>query len=199
MCDAYIPADALPADAERELISRVSDLLVKHELRRTLDLGDGIDAETITKRASAIAWISVLRHEAYVAGSPALAPHYKFVVNIPEGQADEEFRNSVTADITMAVAAAEAGRWPHPEFRVWVFTWEVPEGTWGATGRIIGLEDVVGFVAPPLREQAQQRMADHRRDKARGLLGAADGEAAASRGRAGGRQVLAADGGAAIR
>ena len=31
MCDAYIPKDALPADAERKLLSRVTDLLLEHE------------------------------------------------------------------------------------------------------------------------------------------------------------------------
>ena len=85
MCDAYIPMDALPADAEREMLSRISELLIKHELRRTLDLADDVDAEARTERARSIAPLSVLRHEAYVASAPAQAPYYKFVVNVPEG------------------------------------------------------------------------------------------------------------------
>jgi hypothetical protein len=180
MCDAYIPMDALPADAEREMLSRISELLIQHELRRTLDLADDADAEASTKRARSIAWLSVLRHEAYVASAPAQAPYYKFVVNVPEGQADHEFRISVTRDITQAVADAEGGRWPHPEFRVWVFTWEVADGTWGSTGRIVRLGDVIDFVAPQLREQAVQRLADRRRDDARALLAAAGVETVAS-------------------
>jgi hypothetical protein len=179
MCDAYIPMDALPADAEREMLSRISDLLIQHELRRMLDLVD--DVEASTKRARSIAWLSVLRHEAYVASAPAQAPHYKFVVSVPEGQADDEFRISVTRDITQAVADAEGGRWPHPEFRVWLFTWEVQDGTWGSTGRIVRLTDVIDFVAPQLREQAVQRLADRRRDDARALLAAAAVDAASSR------------------
>jgi hypothetical protein len=182
MCDAYIPLDALPADAEREMLSRISELLIQHELRRTLDLVEDADAaEASTKRARSIAWLSVLRHEAYVASAPAQAPYYKFVVNVPEGQADDEFRISVTRDITQAVADAEGGRWPHPEFRVWVFTWEVPDGTWGSTGRIIRLGDVIDFVAPQLREPAAQRLADRRRDDARAVLAAAGVETVASR------------------
>ena len=180
MCDAYIPMDVLPADAEREMLSRISELLIEHELRRTRDLVDDGDAEASTKRARSIAWLSVLRHEAYVASAPAQAPYYKFVVNVPEGQADDEFRISVTRDITRAVADAEAGRWPHPEFRVWVFTWEVPEGTWGSTGRIIRLGDVIDFVAPQLREQAVQRLADRRRGDALTVLAAAGVETVAS-------------------
>jgi hypothetical protein len=179
MCDAYIPMDALPADAEREMLSRISDLLIQHELRRMLDLVD--DVEASTKRARSIAWLSVLRHEAYVASAPAQAPHYKFVVSVPEGQADDEFRISVTRDITQAVADAEGGRWPHPEFRVWLFTWEVQDGTWGSMGRIVRRTDVIDFVAPQLREQAVQRLADRRRDDARALLAAAAVDAASSR------------------
>jgi hypothetical protein len=34
MCEAHIPADALPADAEREKLTRISELLDQHELRR---------------------------------------------------------------------------------------------------------------------------------------------------------------------
>ena len=108
-----------------------------------------------------------------MASVPAEAPYYKFVINVPEGQADEEFRTAVTRDITQAVADAEGGKWPHPQFRVWVLTWEAPDGTWGATGQITRLHDVVGFVAPQLREQAVQRLADRRRDQARALLAAA--------------------------
>jgi len=180
MCDAYIPADALPADAEREMLHRISELLVSHELRKTLDLVDDMEAEASTKRARSIAWLSVLRHEAYVASAPAQAPYYKFVVNVPEGQADDEFRIAVTRDITAAVADAEAGKWPHPERRVWVFTWEVPDGTWGGEGRIIRLTDVIGYVAPQLREHAAQRLADRRRDEACALMAAANVETAPS-------------------
>jgi phenylpyruvate tautomerase PptA (4-oxalocrotonate tautomerase family) len=181
MCDAYIPADVLPADVEREMLHRISELLVRHELRRTVDLADDVDVEACTERARSIAWLSVLRHEAYVASVPAQAPYYKFVVHVPEGQADEEFRTSITRDITQAVADAEGGRWPAPEFRVWVLSWEVPDGTWGAAGQIMRLGDVIGYLAPELREPAVERLAARRRDEARAMLAAADVDTAASR------------------
>jgi hypothetical protein len=37
MCDANIPAATHRADAEREMPSRISELLVQHELRRTAE------------------------------------------------------------------------------------------------------------------------------------------------------------------
>ena len=116
MCDAYIPTGALPADAERELLSRVSELLVQHELRRTVDLADDVDVEASTKRARSIAWLSVLRHEAYVASAPAQAPYYKFVIHVPEGQADDEFRTAITRDITVSARKPEPPRTPSGAF-----------------------------------------------------------------------------------
>jgi hypothetical protein len=162
------------------MLHRVSELLIHHELRRADDLIDDHDAEASRERARRIAWLSVLRHEPYVASAPAQAPYYKFVVSVPEGQADDEFRTAVTRDVTQAVADAEDGKWPHPEFRVWVFTWEVPDGTWGATGQITRLGDVMGYLAPELREPAVERLATRRRDEARALLEAAGVETVAS-------------------
>jgi phenylpyruvate tautomerase PptA (4-oxalocrotonate tautomerase family) len=169
MCDAYIPRDALPADAERKLLARVTDLLLEHE---------GADPANETVRS--IAWVFVHRPEVFVAGAPAQAPHYKFVCQVPEGQYDDERRAAVTAAMTQAVAAAEAGRWPNPEFRVWVFSWEVPDGTWGALGRIVRLPDIAGFVAgDPGRESATERLAKRRSSQAAAILQAAGAESPA--------------------
>jgi phenylpyruvate tautomerase PptA (4-oxalocrotonate tautomerase family) len=159
MCDAYIPKDALPADAERELLSRVTDLLLEHE-----------GADPSNEQVRSIAWLFVHRPEVYVAGAPAEAPHYKFVCQVPEGQYNEQRREAVTADITQAVAEVEAGRWPNPQARVWVFSWEVPDGTWGGLGKIVRLPDIVGFVSPQGREAAEERLAARRRSEAAAIL-----------------------------
>jgi phenylpyruvate tautomerase PptA (4-oxalocrotonate tautomerase family) len=174
MCDVYIPRDALPAEAEAALLSRLTDLLVDHELRRVVDLSD--DPETVEasrKRARSIAWLFVHRTEVYVGGDVREAPYYKFDCRVPEGMMDEEFRRAATGDIVQAVAEAEGGRWPNPEARVWVFTGEVPEGTWGALATLLGLRDVVNWVAPELKDRAQGRLDEHRRDQARALIEAA--------------------------
>jgi phenylpyruvate tautomerase PptA (4-oxalocrotonate tautomerase family) len=166
MCDAYIPKGALPADAERQLLSRVTDLLLEHE-----------GADPRNENARSIAWLFVHRHEMFVAGAQAEAPHYKFVCQVPEGQYNDEGRAAVTADITKAVVDAEAGRWPNPEFRVWVFSWEVPDGTWGGLGKIFRLGDIAGFVSPHMRAAAEERLAQRRREQAAAILQAA-GQAA---------------------
>jgi phenylpyruvate tautomerase PptA (4-oxalocrotonate tautomerase family) len=170
MCDAYIPKDALTPDAERKLLSRVTDLLIQHE-----------GADPANEAVRSIAWLFVHRPEVFVAGSPAEAPRYKFVCQVPEGQYDDERRAAVTADITQAVVEAEAGNWPNPEFRVWVFSLEVPDGTWGALGRVVRLPDIAGFVSGDAgREYGTERLAQRRRDQAGAILQAGGIESAES-------------------
>ena len=63
MCDAYIPKDALSAEAERKLLSRVTDLLLEHE-----------GADPSNEQVRSIAWLFVHRPEIYVAGAPGRGP-----------------------------------------------------------------------------------------------------------------------------
>jgi phenylpyruvate tautomerase PptA (4-oxalocrotonate tautomerase family) len=168
MCDAYIPAGALSPSAERELLSRITDLLLEHEGVRPSN-----------ERARALAWVFVHRHEMYVGGAPARAPHYRFICQVPEGQYDDERRAAVTAAMTRAVVEAEDGSWPDPEARVWVFTYEVEDGTWGGLGgKVIRLPDLYELVLGGQgREAAEEVLAERRRQEAERLLAAA-GEAA---------------------
>jgi hypothetical protein len=113
-------------------------------------------------------------------------PRYRFICQVPEGQYNDERRNAVTGAITQAVAEAEDGAWPHPEFRVCVFALEVPDGSWGGAGRTIRLPDIYEFVWPPTpdidgqpREAAEQVLAERQRHEAKLVLRAAGQEAVA--------------------
>lgn len=86
----------------------------------------------------------------------------------------------MTPGITQAVADAEDGDWPHPELRVGVFTFEIPDGTWGGAGRVIPLADIYELVCPlwpemegEPRQAAEQVLAARRRDDAERILSAA--------------------------
>ena len=164
MCDAYIPEGVLSPDAERKLMGRVTDLLLESE-----------GAHATNERARALAWVFVHRHEMYVGGAPAQTPHYRFVCQVPEGQYNDERRATVTAAITQAVVDAEHGAWPSPEQRVWVFTHEVKDGSWGGRGgHIVRLPDAYEIVLGPQgRGLGEQVLADRRRDDAQTLLAAA--------------------------
>jgi phenylpyruvate tautomerase PptA (4-oxalocrotonate tautomerase family) len=167
MLDAYIPEGALEPEAERTLLARCTDLLIEHE-----------GADPSNEMVRSIAWVFVHRPEVYVAGERAAEPRYRFVCQVPEGQYDSERRAAVTKAMTEALAEAEGGRWPHPEARVWVFTYEVPEGTWGGLGRVVGLADIAAFAAGDAgRAYGERRLAERRREQARQLLDAAGVEA----------------------
>jgi phenylpyruvate tautomerase PptA (4-oxalocrotonate tautomerase family) len=174
MIDAFIPSDALAPDAERALVSKVTELMVTHEMRRIVDLID--DAEEVKasyERATSIAWLFVHRTDVYVGGGVPSAPHYKFQISIPEGQIDEPFRSSIAPDITRAVGEAEGRRWPHVDARVWVHVYEVPDGNWGA-GRAVRLREIVDYVAPGMGELAEQRFAAKQREVACETVAMAD-------------------------
>ena len=71
----------------------------------------------------------------------------------------------MTAEITEAVLDAEQGAHPRDPMRVWVFTLEVPEGTWGGGGRVVGLADIAGLALgdPEAgREYAERVFAERR-------------------------------------
>ncbi len=170
MLDAYIPEGALEPEAERKLLATCTDLLLEHEGIRPTNA-----------RARSQTWVFVHRHETFVAGAPAEAPHYKFVCQVPEGQYDTERRAAVTKAMTEALVEAEGGRWPDPEGRVWVLTFEVPDGTWGALGgRVVALPDIAEFVLGGAgRRYAEERLAERRREQACALLEASQADRSA--------------------
>ncbi len=160
MLDAYIPEGVLSPDAERHLLATCTDLLIEHE-----------GAALTNEKIRSLAWVFVHRHEMYVGGAPAEAPHYKFVCQVPEGQYDDARRAAVTKAMTEALVEAEDGKWPNPEARVWVFTFEVPDGTYGLGGRVFTLPDLAEHVLGDAgRRYGEERLAERRREQARALL-----------------------------
>lgn len=113
--------------------------------------------------ARAIAWVFLHRPaDVFVAGERAAEPRYRFIASVPDGQFDDERRTAIVRDVTDAVLGAENGSHPSDANRVWVFTNEIPEGTWGGAGRINTLADIVGYVvgdAEQGRAYAERRLA----------------------------------------
>jgi len=158
MLDAFIPEGALPKEAEQKLIAQLTDLLLKHE-----------GADPTNETARSIAWVFVHRPQVYVAGAPADAPRYRFLPSVPEGQFDDERRASMVAALTEAVLDAEDGAYDRDPSRIWVFPNDIPDGRWGALGRIVTLADIAGFVTgdpESARDYAEQRLAQVRGEAA---------------------------------
>jgi len=99
-------------------------------------------ADPSDPRAREIAWVFLHRPaEVFVAGE----------------------RAAIVRDITDAVLRAENAAHPYDSNRVWVFTNEIPDGTWGGAGRINTLADIVGYVvgdADKGRAYAERRLAN---------------------------------------
>jgi phenylpyruvate tautomerase PptA (4-oxalocrotonate tautomerase family) len=153
--DAHIPAGALTPAAEAQLLSTLTDLLIRHE--------GGDPTDPVVR---SIAWVFLHRPEAvYVAGAPASAPRYRFEAAVPEGQFTPERRKAIVAAITEAVLDAEDGAHARDPMRVWVFTPEIPDGTWGGGGRVMTLADIVGFAISDKekgRAYAERTLAERR-------------------------------------
>lgn len=130
--EAYLPLGALTEDAEKALISKLTDIVLRHE-----------GADPANQIVRDIAWVSVFRPEMYVAGAPADAPRYRIVAAAPEGQFTPERRSALVQEVTEAVLDAEDGAYPRDTTRVWVFTPTIAEGTWGAAGMIWHLADLM--------------------------------------------------------
>ena len=155
MLDAYIPAGALSPTAEEKLLAELTDLLILNE-----------GADPTNPQVRSIAWLFVHRPEAvYVAGTRASTPRYRFIASVPEGQYDAERRQAMAHSITESVLDAEEGAYERDPARVWVFTPEVPDGTWGALGRIVTLADIATFATGDPqrgRQYAEERLAARR-------------------------------------
>jgi phenylpyruvate tautomerase PptA (4-oxalocrotonate tautomerase family) len=155
LLDAYIPAGALAPEAEEQLLARLTDLLIENE-----------GADPTNPQVRSIAWLFLHRPETvFVAGAPAETPRYRFIASVPEGQYDPERRNAMVHDITEAVLDAEAGAHERDPARVWVFTPEVPDGSWGALGRVVTLADIATFATGDPergRRYAEERLAERR-------------------------------------
>ncbi len=155
MLDAYIPEGALSPAAERDLLVKLTDVLIVNE-----------GADPTNPQVRSIAWLFVHRPESvYVAGAPADAPRYRFVASVPEGQYEPERREAMARSITEAVLDAERGAYDRDPARVWVFTPEIPDGTWGALGRIVTLADIATFAtgdAERGRSYAEERLSARR-------------------------------------
>jgi phenylpyruvate tautomerase PptA (4-oxalocrotonate tautomerase family) len=147
MIDASIPENALTPQAEEELFREITDLAVKHEI-----------GDSTNERGRSAAWVFIHRPQVFVAGVPATSPRYRFIVSVPEGQFDNERRQAITAEIAEAVAKAENKPVKEVSGRLWVITAEVPDGTWGAGGRIVRLPEILSsFLGQRGREVALER------------------------------------------
>jgi phenylpyruvate tautomerase PptA (4-oxalocrotonate tautomerase family) len=158
MLDLYIPGGALSSDREQELVAKLTDVLLRWE---------GADPDNAVARS--IAWVWVHR--------PALAVRRRRTERAaalqghrhgPRRALDDARRAGLVREVTESVLDAEAGAHPRDAYRVWVFTHEVPDGSWGGGGQVFRLADIAGAVlgdAEAGRQHARKRLTASRAER----------------------------------
>jgi phenylpyruvate tautomerase PptA (4-oxalocrotonate tautomerase family) len=136
MIDLTIPADAFDRSTRAQLADDLLAILLRWE------------GAPPTQEAASLAWAFVhVVDEVRVGQGPPTRPHYRVGVRTPAGALDDRRRAGLVAEVTDRVLAAEgAAPTPANRFRVWVILDDVPDGAWGAEGRIWRFPDVAAFV-----------------------------------------------------
>jgi phenylpyruvate tautomerase PptA (4-oxalocrotonate tautomerase family) len=138
MIDLTLPKGALTERAKTELMETLTHTLLKWE-----------GAKPNNKRAQSIAWTFLHEPELVtVAGRPTERPHYRVIVGIPQGSIGQQEKQGLVAEVTEHVLRAEnPDSEPRPQSarRVWVIINEITDGSWGAQGRIVRLDDILAF------------------------------------------------------
>lgn len=137
LIDLVYPAGTFTPDARTALVDELTTVLLRAE--RAPD----------TAFFRSIAWVHV--HElpegtVLAAGRPVAEPTFRVQVTIPEGALSDRRKQELVAEATRVVLAA-AGLGEADAVRVWVLINEVPDGNWGAGGRIVSYADLVGYAA----------------------------------------------------
>ena len=137
--EMFVPRGATTAD-QRETIGKAA-----------LAAARRAEGAPDNDKARSISWLRITEDDWIVgdeAVGPEEAPLYVIRANVPAGSLDDARRAQLVADITQAVAKAD--RDPERPFResvAWVHIIEVPEGNWGARGKIQPLAAIRAFVS----------------------------------------------------
>ena len=167
ICDAYITEGALSASVERQLLAKVTDLLLEHE---------GVDPTNEVGRK--LAWVFVHRHEMYVAGAPGAEA--ALPLHLPGTRGPVQQRAPCRGDRGDDPGRSRGGgrrvagsREPRGSLHL-RGPGEWPAGGWQG-GRILRLPDIYEIVRPggESREAAEQVLAARRRQEAEQLFAAA--------------------------
>ncbi len=96
-----------------------------------------------------ITWVNV--HELpegtiFAAGRPVSEPTFRVQVTIPQGALSDRRKAELVSEATRVISEA-AGLGEADGLRVWVLINEVPDGNWGAGGRVVTFDELKGFAA----------------------------------------------------
>lgn len=140
LAEIHLVRRALEPEALHALVEDVTETFLRHQ---------GARADSCAARS--IARVEV--HESspthiFVGGLPSRDPQYRIVYTVPHGSMDPAAKASLVDETTRLVLSAEGTPWSEEQaHRVWCLVNEVPDGNWGAAGRIFRWRDVMRWVA----------------------------------------------------
>jgi phenylpyruvate tautomerase PptA (4-oxalocrotonate tautomerase family) len=105
-----------------------------------------------TEAARSISWLLVHDIDTWVIGGRACGDgepcRYVVRVGVPAGSLDDGKRADMMERITRVLAEIDDDpQRLYREAAAWIHINEIPEGNWGAVGRVVGLADIAGYVA----------------------------------------------------
>ena len=152
MIDLTLPEGALDNEQKQELVSQLVATVKKWE-----GMADN------PRVASTIRSFIDERPAAHLAvgGQVQEAPYYRVQLTIAAGILDEERKAGLVAEVTERILDVEGSSHESANAaRIWCHIHELPDGNWGAVGRIWRLGEIVKFAGidpetvPGLREKA---------------------------------------------
>jgi phenylpyruvate tautomerase PptA (4-oxalocrotonate tautomerase family) len=103
-----------------------------------------------TGAARAISWLVWQEPEAWsIGGRPLEAgetPRYLIRVSVPAGSMDDAKRGKMVERITQVLVDAEGSERVIEEPAAWIHLVEIPEGNWGALGRVVRFPYIAEYV-----------------------------------------------------
>jgi phenylpyruvate tautomerase PptA (4-oxalocrotonate tautomerase family) len=138
MIDLTLPQGALDDDQKQALVEKLVAAVRKWE-------GIADDPRAV---ATIRSFIDERPASAFACGGQAQkAPYYRIQLTVAEGVLDEERKAGLVAEVTQVILAAEGSSPDDPRnaARIWCHIHELPDGNWGAVGRIWRLPDMVQF------------------------------------------------------
>ncbi|TMR96461.1 tautomerase family protein [Nonomuraea basaltis] len=137
--EVFAPRGAL----REEQRTRLSEELVAEVMQ--------VEGAPDTAAARSISWLVFHDVEAWSVGGLAVAAdepaRYLVRVSVPAGSLDDGKRDEMMRRVTAVLAKADDD--PdrlYTEPSAWVHIVEIPDGNWGAFGRVVRLPDIVNFV-----------------------------------------------------
>jgi phenylpyruvate tautomerase PptA (4-oxalocrotonate tautomerase family) len=139
MIDLTVPVGRISRAKRDALVDSLVSTLLKME---------GVPPES--ERARAIAWAFVDEKpvgDIYVGGKPSSYPIYRAQVTVPAGALDAERKDELVKLFTSAILqAAGEDESDESKGRVWCLIRELPDGNWGALGRVFSFRDIARYI-----------------------------------------------------